>query len=113
MEHGGGRYLGTTMKIRPPHYAGGKTSIAEAIADLGGRPREDITMMGERPGQVLRHAGDAARIERLCGWKPQIAWEDGLRRTYDWYRDHRDHWHAQLWLRQIPVRSLSGKVELH
>ena len=27
-----GRYLGTTMKIRPPHYAGGKTSIAEAIA---------------------------------------------------------------------------------
>ena len=28
-----GRYLGTTMKIRPPHYAGGKTSIAEAIAD--------------------------------------------------------------------------------
>lgn len=28
-----GRYLGTTMKIRPPHYAGGKTTIAEAVAD--------------------------------------------------------------------------------
>lgn len=88
-------------------------SIAEAIADMSGRPRAEIALVGERPGQVLRHAGDAARIERLCGWRPEVSWEDGLRRTYAWYRDHREHWRAQLWLRQIPVRSMSGKVELH
>ena len=42
-----GRYLGTTMKIRPPHYAGGKTSIADAIA--GPLPHDEDAITAPEP----------------------------------------------------------------
>ncbi|HLG85843.1 MAG TPA: GDP-mannose 4,6-dehydratase [Alphaproteobacteria bacterium] len=88
-------------------------SIAEQVAELSERPRDSIVFIGERPGQVVRHIGDYGRIERLLGWRPEIRWKDGLKATYRWYRDNRDHWRPQLWMRQIPVRTQSGVVELH
>ncbi|WP_409048722.1 hypothetical protein AB2L57_17815 (plasmid) [Microbacterium sp. HA-8] len=48
-----GKYRGTTMKIRPPHYAGGKTTIADAIVDALPRPEVAIpTPAPEAPAAV-------------------------------------------------------------
>ncbi|ALJ22514.1 hypothetical protein [Microbacterium sp. No. 7] len=48
-----GKYRGTTMKIRPPHYAGGKTTIADTIVDALPRPEVAIpTPTPEAPAAV-------------------------------------------------------------
>ena len=35
---------------------------------------------------------DRSRIEEVCGWTPKVTLADGLRRTIDFYRRHRDHY---------------------
>jgi nucleoside-diphosphate-sugar epimerase len=38
---------------------------------------------------------DVQRAERLLGWKPEVPFEDGVRRLVDWYRENRE------WARDI------------
>ena len=35
---------------------------------------------------------DRSRIEEVCGWAPTITLADGLERTIDFYRRHREHY---------------------
>ena len=39
----------------------------------------------DRPGHDRRYAIDSSRIERELGWRPQVSFEDGIRRTIAWY----------------------------
>jgi dTDP-glucose 4,6-dehydratase len=89
------------------------SEIAHDIAKVMNYPRSRIVFIGDRPGQVIRHTGSAEKIKRVLGWTPAVTWIEGLERTIKWYRDNRDWWNKQLWMRQIPIRSSSGKVELH
>ena len=34
-------------------------------------------------------------------------------KTIEWYRDNKAWWQKQLWMREIPIISASGKRELH
>jgi dTDP-glucose 4,6-dehydratase len=72
-----------------------------------------ITYAGERPGQVFRHTADRSKAARLIGWAPRVSFEDGLRRTVEWYTKNRDWWHKQLWMREIPIVTRSGDQDLH
>ena len=72
-----------------------------------------ITSIGERPGQVFRHTADRAKAARLLGWRPTVTFEEGLRRTIEWYTEHAAWWQKQLWLREIPITTGSGRQELH
>lgn len=69
--------------------------------------------VGDRPGQVMRHTADASKIRRVLGFTPSVSWEDGLAKTIAWYADNEDWWRKQLWMREIPIISTSGKRELH
>jgi hypothetical protein len=40
-------------------------------------------------------------------------YEQGLERTVAWYRKNEAWWRPQMWMRHIPIISLSGKRELH
>jgi dTDP-glucose 4,6-dehydratase len=44
-----------------------------------------ITYVTDRKGHDLRYAIDASKLENQLGWKPSIAFEEGLNRTVDWY----------------------------
>ena len=56
---------------------------------LGEGPREDlITFVTDRLGHDRRYAIDASKIERELGWKPAHRFEEGLRKTIQWYLDH-------------------------
>ena len=48
-----------------------------------------ITYVRDRPGHDRRYAIDAGRIERELGWRPRETWQTGLRRTVQWYLEHR------------------------
>jgi dTDP-glucose 4,6-dehydratase len=49
-----------------------------------------ITYVTDRPGHDRRYAIDAAKIARELGWTPQETFASGLRKTVQWYLDHRD-----------------------
>jgi dTDP-glucose 4,6-dehydratase len=44
-----------------------------------------INYVTDRKGHDLRYAIDASKLENELGWKPSIAFEEGLNRTVDWY----------------------------
>ncbi len=54
-----------------------------------GRPEGDaesrITFIKDRPGHDLRYAIDCTKLKDELGWKPSLQFEEGLRKTIDWY----------------------------
>lgn len=45
---------------------------------------------GTPPGEIPCQWVDSAKLRGLSGWAPQVSLEEGLTRTVDWYRRHRD-----------------------
>jgi len=78
-------------------------SVVESLCAIldGLRPRpggapyaELIEFVDDRPGHDRRYAIDARKIRRRLGWRPEVPFEDGLRRTAAWYLDNRVWWEA-------------------
>ncbi len=53
-----------------------------------------IEYVADRPGHDFRYAIDFSRASAELGWKPEIGFEDGLRETIAWYKDHEPWWRA-------------------
>lgn len=49
-----------------------------------------ITYVTDRPGHDRRYAIDARKIERELAWKPLETFETGIRKTVQWYLEHKD-----------------------
>ena len=47
--------------------------------------------------EVERLCGDASKAKRLCGWEPQVRLSEGLDRTIQWVREHRDYFKADTY----------------
>jgi dTDP-glucose 4,6-dehydratase len=88
-------------------------SIAHDIVERMNGRTESITFLGDRPGQVVRHSGDAKKIKQRLGWQPRFSWNLGLQHTIDWFAGNRSAWEQQMWMRTIPIITASGKVEQH
>lgn len=86
-------------------------SVAEdVLAKMG---KGTYSYVGERPGQVSRHTADTTKIKERLGWEPKVTWDVGLEKTIQWYTENRAFWEKQLWLREIPIITETGKRELH
>jgi len=44
-----------------------------------------ISFVKDRPGHDKRYAIDTSKIKNDLGWKPSVAFEQGLNQTIDWY----------------------------
>lgn len=55
-----------------------------------------ITFVTDRPGHDLRYAIDATKIGCELGWRPQETFESGIRKTVEWYLNHRTWWECVL-----------------
>jgi dTDP-glucose 4,6-dehydratase len=65
--------------------------VAERILALTGGDRSLLRSVADRVGHDRRYSLDTTKL-RTLGWAPQTSFEDGLRETVKWYRDHRDWW---------------------
>ena len=70
--------------------------------DTAGSAERLIAFVEDRPGHDYRYAIDTAKIRRELGWRPQVALEDGVRRTVTWFLNNRWWWEA------IRARGFSG-----
>ena len=69
--------------------------VGELIGEHGGKPVDRlITYVPDRPGHDRRYAIDAAKIRDELGWRPSMVFEDGLRRTVQWYIENDEWVHA-------------------
>jgi dTDP-glucose 4,6-dehydratase len=63
--------------------------LARRICALAGAAPDLVTFVADRPGHDFRYGVGAERLRSL-GWAPEIAFDEGLERTVEWYREHRD-----------------------
>ncbi|MBI1293140.1 dTDP-glucose 4,6-dehydratase [bacterium] len=70
-------------------------AIVRKILELTGRDESLIRYVKDRPGHDRRYSIDPTKVKAETGWSPQIAWEEGIRSTVEWYRSN-----AQ-WLQRI------------
>lgn len=69
--------------------------VDEALDRPAGSSEGLIRHVGDRPGHDVRYAIDASKIERELGWRPEHTFEEGLRKTVDWYLTH-EQWLAHV-----------------
>lgn len=62
--------------------------LTHTLLDVMGKPRTLIKYVKDRPGHDRRYAIDCAKIERELGWRPRVAFEEGLRGTIRWYTEN-------------------------
>ena len=66
--------------------------ISDFILDVLNRPQDLKTYVPDRPGHDCRYLLDSGKITRDVGWKPAIAFEDGMRETIQWYVENQEWW---------------------
>ncbi|GHD24869.1 dTDP-glucose 4,6-dehydratase [Nocardiopsis kunsanensis] len=59
--------------------------LAQRLLDRFGTGREKIEYVSDRKGHDRRYAVDATKLFEELGFWPQVSFEDGLKRTFDWY----------------------------
>ncbi len=62
--------------------------LAEQIARITGFEGRFVWDRSQPDGQP-RRAVDGSKARRLLGWLPRVGIEEGLKRTVEWYREHR------------------------
>ena len=61
--------------------------LAHRICELAGADPALIAFVADRPGHDFRYGVTSDRLEGL-GWHPEVAFDDGLATTVEWYRTH-------------------------
>ena len=78
------------------HNERSNLDVVKTILRELGEPESLITFVADRPGHDLRYAIDPEKIRRELGWQPATSFQDGIRATVQWYRDHQDWWQEIL-----------------
>jgi nucleoside-diphosphate-sugar epimerase len=63
--------------------------IIELVAKIAAVMDKEIDIVEQEatPGSPARRCPDTSKIQRLTGYTPSVPLEDGIRKTYDWYKD--------------------------
>ena len=75
--------------------AGNELSVLEITERILGhlkKPASLVQHVTDRPGHDRRYALDATKLARKTGYRPSVAFEEGIARTIDWYVANRGWW---------------------
>ena len=70
--------------------------VLRAVLAALGKPESLLQHVQDRPGHDRRYAVDSVKIREQLGFEPEVAFEEGLRQTVLWYRDHEAWWRPVL-----------------
>jgi dTDP-glucose 4,6-dehydratase len=73
---------------------GGEVSgieVARSVLAALAKPDSLIEHVQDRPGHDRRYALDSGRL-RALGWEPRVGFEEGIRRTCEWYLANAEWW---------------------
>ncbi len=66
--------------------------IVKLVLKEIGKPESLITYVKDRPGHDKRYAIDAAKIKNELGWVPSYQFENGIKKTVQWYLQNKQWW---------------------
>ena len=66
--------------------------VVKTILHELGKPESLITYVKDRPGHDMRYAIDPSKIHHEFGWLPQTSFDEGIKKTIDWYLNNRPWW---------------------
>ena len=66
--------------------------IVKLILKELGKSESLITFVADRKGHDMRYAIDPTKIHNELGWLPETKFQDGLKKTIEWYLENRDWW---------------------
>jgi len=72
------------------------SEMLRLVEELVGR-KASVEYGPPAPADMPATWADIEKARRLLGWEPKTTFEEGLRRTVDWYREHRS------WARELEV----------
>jgi dTDP-glucose 4,6-dehydratase len=64
------------------------------LKEMGKSWEQSVEYVKDRPGHDRRYAIDATKIQRELGWVPKHRFEDAIKTTIQWYRDHESWWRS-------------------
>ena len=64
------------------------------ILSILGKDNSLIRFTADRKGHDRRYCIDSSKIRNELGWKPTVAFDDGIRQTVDWYKENRKWWNG-------------------
>ena len=67
----------------------------EKLGRPAGSSASLITYVTDRAGHDMRYAIDATKLQNELGWEPSLQFEEGIRRTIDWYLEN------EAWLKEV------------
>jgi dTDP-glucose 4,6-dehydratase len=67
----------------------------EKLGREEGESEKLITYVKDRAGHDLRYAIDSSKLQKDLGWKPSLQFEEGLKKTVEWYLENTE------WLNNI------------
>ncbi|MEM3386073.1 MAG: dTDP-glucose 4,6-dehydratase [Nitrososphaerales archaeon] len=74
--------------------------VVQTILRIMDKPESLIQFVKDRPGHDIRYSLDIQKIKQL-GWKPKTKFEDGIRKTIEWYKTNRWWWTTIIQAQEI------------
>ncbi|WP_127161368.1 dTDP-glucose 4,6-dehydratase [Veillonella sp. VA137] len=71
-------------------------SVVKGILSILGKDESLIAYVTDRPGHDLRYAIDPTKIHNELGWLPKTSFEEGIKKTIQWYLDNKEWWQHVL-----------------
>jgi dTDP-glucose 4,6-dehydratase len=70
--------------------------IVRIILNTLEKPESLIRYVSDRPGHDFRYAMDFSKIEGEIGWRPEYGFEEGMKKTVQWYLSNKPWWERIL-----------------
>jgi len=67
-------------------------TIVKKILSLMNKSEDLIEFVEDRPGHDFRYSMDSQKIKKELNWKTKVNFEEGIKKTVDWYLSNREWW---------------------
>ena len=74
------------------HNEKANIEVVKSILRILGKDESLIRYVKDRPGHDMRYAIDPTKIQQELGWEPETSFNDGLRKTVNWYLANTGWW---------------------
>lgn len=74
------------------HNEKANIEVVKSILLILGKDESLIRYVKDRPGHDMRYAIDPTKIQQELGWEPETSFNDGLRKTVNWYLANTGWW---------------------
>ncbi len=64
--------------------------VVRFVLGVMGKGEELIEFVEDRPGHDFRYSLNAEKAKRELGWEARVGFEEGMKRTVEWFLEHRD-----------------------